>query len=156
RPDGIITSWNRAAEHLYGDTAEEAVGLPVARLAPPERIDEVEQNREILNGGGRVASYQPERMRRDGPRWPVLLTVSSLRNARGEIVGASAIARDITAEKLSEEAIRRSEKLATTGRLAASMAHEINNPLEALANLLYLARHDPSHAADYLTLAEQE
>ena len=156
RPDGIITSWNRAAEHLYGYTAEEAVGLPVARLAPPERIDEVEQNREILNGGGHVASYQTERMRKDGTRWPVLLTVSSLRNARGEIVGASAIARDISAEKQSEEAVRRSEKLATAGRLAASIAHEINNPLEAVVNLLYLARHDSSHAGEYLTLAEQE
>jgi PAS domain S-box-containing protein len=156
RPDGTITSWNRAAEHLYGYTAEEAVGSKVAQLAPPERRDEVERNREILNGGGSVDWSRTERMRKDGTRWPVLLSVSPLRNARGEIVGASAIARDISAEKQSAEAVRRSEKLATTGRLAASIAHEINNPLEALANLLYLARHDSSHAADYLTLAEQE
>ena len=156
RPDGTVTSWNRAAEHLYGYTAEEAAGLPVARLGPPERRDEQERNREIINRGGHVASYRTERMRKDGTRCPVLLSVSSLRNARGEIVGASVIARDISVEKQSEEAIRRSEKLATTGRLAASIAHEINNPLEALANLLYLARHDSSHAGDYLTLAEQE
>lgn len=156
RPDGIITSWNRAAESLYGYTTEEAVGSAVARLAPPERRDEVERNRETLNGGGHVASYRTERMRKDGTRWPILLSVSSLRNARGEIVGASAIARDISAEKQSEEAIRRSEKLATTGRLAASIAHEINNPLEAVVNLLYLARHDSSHASEYLTMAEQE
>jgi len=156
RPDGTITSWNRAAEHLYGYTAEEAVGLPVAQLAPPERRDEVEQNRLMLNGGGHVASYRTERMRKDGTRWPVLLSVSSLRNVRGEIVGASAIARDISVEKQSQEAVRRSEKLATAGRLAASIAHEINNPLEAVVNLLYLARHDSSHAGEYLTLAEQE
>ena len=155
-PDGTITSWNRAAEQLYGYTAEEAVGSPVARLSPPERLDELERNLEILNSGGHVASYRTERMRKDGTRCPVLLSVSSLRNARGEIVGASAIARDITAEKQSEEAIRRSEKLATAGRLAASIAHEINNPLEAVVNLLYLARHDSSNAAEYLTLAEQE
>ena len=156
RPDSTITSWNRAAEHLYGYTAEEAVGLPVARLAPPERRDEVKRNREILNGGGHVPSYRTERMRKDGTRWPVLLSVSPLRNARGEIVGASTIARDISAEKQSEEAIRRSEKLATTGRLAALIAHEINNPLEAVINLLYLARQDSSHAGEYLTQAEQE
>jgi PAS domain S-box-containing protein len=156
RPDGTITSWNRAAEHLFGYTAEEAVGSKLDQLAPPERRDELERNFEILHRGGHVPSYRTERMRKDGTRCPVLLTVSSLRNARGKIVGASAIARDITAEKQSEEVIRRSEKLATTGRLAASIAHEINNPLEALANLLYLARHDPSHAGDYLTLAEQE
>jgi len=156
RPDGTITSWNRAAEQLYGYTAEEAVGLPVAQLAPPERRDEVERHREILNGGGSVDWSRTERMRKDGTRWPVLLSVSPLRNARGEIVGASAIARDISAEKQSQEAIRRSEKLATAGRLAASIAHEINNPLEAVVNLLYLARHDSSHAEEYLTLAEQE
>jgi len=155
-PDGTITGWNRAAQQLYGYTPEEAIGLPVAQLSPPERRDEVERNLERLNRGGHVASYRTERMRKDGTRWPALLSVSSLRNARGEIVGTSAIARDISAEKKSEEAIRRSEKLATAGRLAASMAHEINNPLEAVVNLLYLARHDSRHAAKYLIQAEQE
>ena len=156
RPDGIITSWNRAAEQLYGYTAEEAVGSPLSRLAPPERLDEVERNLETLNRGAYVAPYRTERIRKDGTRWPVLLSISPLRNARGEIVGASAIARDISAEKQSEAAIRRSEKLATAGRLAASIAHEINNPLEAVINLLYLARNDSSHAVEYLTQAEQE
>ena len=66
RPDGTITSWNRAAEQLYGYTAEEAIGLPVARLAPPERRDEVDRNLALLNGGGHVASYRTERMRKDG------------------------------------------------------------------------------------------
>jgi PAS domain S-box-containing protein len=156
RPDGTITTWNRAAENLYGYTAEEAVGSPVANLAPPERRDEVIRNLAILNSGGLIASYRTERMRKDGARCPVLLSVSPLRNARGEIVGTSAIARDISPEKQSEEAIRRSEKLATAGRLAASIAHEINNPLEAVLNLLYLARHDPTQAAKYLTMAEHE
>jgi PAS domain S-box-containing protein len=156
RPDGTITSWNRAAELLYGYTAEEAVGSPTDRLAPPERREEAERNRELLNRGGNVAPYRTERMRKDGTRCPVLLSVSPLRNARGEIVGASAIARDISAEKQSEEAIRRSEKLATAGRLAASIAHEINNPLEADINLLYLARNDSTHAIEYLTQAERE
>jgi PAS domain S-box-containing protein len=155
-PDGRITSWNRAAEQLYGYTAEEAIGLTVARLAPPERQDEVERNRRTLNNGGNVAPYRTERMRKNGLCCPVLLSVSPLRNTRGESVGTSAIARDISAEKQSEEAIRRSEKLATAGRLAASIAHEINNPLEAVVNLLYLARHDSSHAVEYLTQAEQE
>ncbi len=154
--DGNISSWNRAAEQLYGYTASEAIGLPVARLAPPERQDEVEHNRQILNAGGTVAPYRTERMRKDGTLCPVQLSVSPLRNARGELVGTSAIARDISLEKQSEEAMRRSEKLATAGRLAASIAHEINNPLEAVVNLLYLARHDSVHAAGYLTQAEQE
>jgi len=76
RPDGTITSWNRAAELLFGYTAEEAVGSSVARLAPPERQDEAERNRELLNRGGHVVSYRTERMRKDGTRCPVLLSVS--------------------------------------------------------------------------------
>jgi PAS domain S-box-containing protein len=155
-PEGTITSWNPAAETLFGYASEEAVGMAGARLAPPERHDEAERNRQTFNQGGKVDPYQTERLRKDGTRVPILLSVSSLRDKRGRIVGASAIARDISAEKQSEEAIRRSEKLATAGRLAASIAHEINNPLEAVVNLLYLAREDSANAAQYLTMAEQE
>ena len=155
-PSGFITSWNRAAELLYGYSAKEIVGSPAAWLVPPERHDELECNLELLSAGGNVAPYRTEGMRMDGIRWPILLSMSPLRNMRGEIVGASFIARDISAEKQSEEAIRRSEKLATAGRFAASLAHEINNPLEAVTNLLYLARHDSSHADKYLGLAEKE
>jgi len=156
RPDGTITSWNRGAERLYGYSAQEAVGASVYQLAPPERGKEIEGNLAVLKQGGRVEAYQTERMRKDGTRFPVVLTVSPLRNAKGEIVGASAIARDLSAQKQSEEAVRRSEKLATAGRLAASIAHEINNPLEAIINLLYLARHDSANAHQYLTMAEEE
>jgi PAS domain S-box-containing protein len=155
-PDGTILNWNRAAELLYGYTAEEIVGSNVARLAPVELRGEVQRNWDTIRRGGNVAAYRTERLRKDGTLCPVLLSISPLRNARGEIVGASAIARDISAEKQSEEAIRRSEKLATAGRLAATMAHEINNPLEAVTNLLYLARHDSNNAVEYLTQAEQE
>jgi two-component system, chemotaxis family, CheB/CheR fusion protein len=155
-PQGNITSWNRAAERLYGYCAEEALGMPVTHLAPPERRDEVERNLETLNAGGHIDPYQTERCRKDGTQWPALLSVSPLLDAHGQIVGTCAIARDISAEKRSEEAIRRREKLATAGRLAASIAHEINNPLEAVINLLYLVRHDPARANEHLTMAEQE
>jgi PAS domain S-box-containing protein len=154
--EGIISSWNRAAENLFGYTSDEALGMRSNRLAPPERQEEAARNLQIFTSGGNVNPYQTERIRKDGTLLPVLLSLSSLRDARGRIVGASAIARDISAEKQSEEAVRRSEKLATAGRLAASIAHEINNPLEAVVNLLYLAREDPANAGQYLTMAEQE
>ena len=155
-PDGIITSWNRGAENLYGYRAEEAVGAWVTLLTPPERREELEHNRRTLEGGGSVDSHQTERMRKDGTRVLVLLSISPLRNAKGQLIGASVTARDISAQQRSEEAVRRSEKLATAGRLAASIAHEINNPLEAVLNLLYLARNDPRQADQYLAMAEQE
>ena len=155
-PDGTITSWNRAAETLFGYSPEEAVGMSGSLLSPADRQEESDRNRRTFNDGGNVNPYQTERIRKDGKPVPVLLSVSPLRDRRRNIVGASVIARDISAEKQSEEAVRRSEKLATAGRLAASIAHEINNPLEAVVNLLYLAREDSTNAAQYLTMAEQE
>jgi PAS domain S-box-containing protein len=155
-PQGVIMSWNRGAERLYGYGAEEAVGSAVTILAPPEKQEEAERNRQVLNGGDSVESYQTERMHKDGTRIPVLLSVSPLRNRKGQIIGASAVARDNSIQQRSEEAVRRSERLATAGRLAASIAHEINNPLEAVLNLLYLARNDPRQAEQYLSMAEEE
>lgn len=155
-PDGRITSWNRGAERLYHYSPDEAVGAPVQMLAPPERLAEVERNLQLLRRGGHIDFYRTERMRKGGIRIPVLLSISPLRSDQGAIVGGSMLARDISVQKLSEEALRRSEKLAAAGRLAASVAHEINNPLEAVLNLLYLARHDPGQAERYLTMAEQE
>jgi PAS domain S-box-containing protein len=155
-PQGTITSWNPGAERLYGYSAEEAVGMPVHRLVPPERCGEIDHILDVMNRGGHIEPYQTDRARKDGTCVPVLLSVSPLRNRKGEIVGASTITRDLSAQKQSEEAVRRSEKLATAGRLAASIAHEINNPLEAVVNLLYLARHDSGNAQQYLHMAEQE
>jgi signal transduction histidine kinase len=130
--------------------------MSAARLAPPERQEEAERNRRIFSAGGHVNPYPTERIKKDGTRVPVLLSIASLHDAKGQTVGASVIARDMSAVKQSEEAVRRSEKLATAGRLAASIAHEINNPLEAVTNLLYLARHDSKNAPQYLTMAEKE
>lgn len=155
-PDGKIISWNRGAELLYGYAAEEIVGGAVTILAPPDRRHEVERNHETLKQGLSIAPYQTERMRKDGSRVPILLTVSPLRNAQGTIFGASAIARNLSAQLHSEEAVRRSQRLATAGRLVASIAHEINNPLEAVLNLIYLAQNDPQKAVRYLSMAEQE
>jgi two-component system CheB/CheR fusion protein len=95
-------------------------------------------------------------LNKDGTRLNVLLSVSPLRNEQGKLVGASAIARDIGAQKRTEEALRRNERLATAGRLTAAIAHEIKNPLEALTNLVYLARRDASGRDEYLRLAERE
>jgi PAS domain S-box-containing protein len=107
--EGMITSWNRGAETLYQYPADEVLGRHVTLIAPPDRVAEVELNRARLNRGESVASYQTERMRKDGTRVDVMISISPLRRGRGKIIGASAIARDITAQKRSEEALRRRE-----------------------------------------------
>ena len=154
--DGIVTSWNQGAQLLYGYTAVEIIGRPLAVLVPIERMGELEQNLERLNREERVGSYETERVHKNGSRLRVLLSVSPIRNEKSELVGASAISRDISQQKRTEEALRRNERLATAGRLTAAIAHEIRNPLEALINLVYLARRDAAGRDEYLRLAEQE
>jgi len=154
--EGMITSWNRGAQRLYGYRPGEAIGKSIVMLVPPDRRTEAEHNRDELRQGRVVPPYQTERMRKNGTRVPILFTIAPLRNAKDEIVGSWATARDISAQRHSEEAVRRTEKLATAGRMAAAIAHEINNPLEAVLNLLYLARNDPRKAEHYLTIAEEE
>lgn len=154
--DGFVSSWNSGAENLYGYSAAEIIGRPLSVLVPTERMGELERNLDRLNREERIGSYQTEQVDRKGARVSVLLSVSPLRNEMGKLVGASAIARDISSQKRTEQALRRNERLATAGRLTAAIAHEIKNPLEALTNLVYLARHDANGRDEYLRLAEQE
>ncbi len=154
--NGIITSWNGGAERLYGYRADEAIGKPVSILSPPEQADEDHRIIQQLLKGERVQNYRTQRVRKDGKRLTVFLSVSPLRDDHGRVVGASSIAQDITAQVRAEEALRKNEKLATAGRLAATIAHEINNPLETIGNLVYLARHDKAKAEEYLRMAERE
>jgi PAS domain S-box-containing protein len=155
-PKGIITSWNHGAEQLYGYRAQEVLGKPVLITVPEDRTHETRSHFEALSRGESIESYQTERRRKDGSLVPILLSVSPLRDRKGAVIGASAIARDITAQLRAEQALQRSEKLATAGRLTAAIAHEINNPLEAITNLLYLARRDSARADQHLEMAERE
>ncbi|HEU0054935.1 MAG TPA: PAS domain S-box protein [Longimicrobium sp.] len=107
--EGIVESWNRGAERLYGYTAEEIVGRPVRTLAPPDRLDEFPLILETVARGGHVEALETVRRRKDGALVEVQLTVSPLRDADGAVVGASTIARDITARRRTEAALRESE-----------------------------------------------
>lgn len=154
--DGIVTSWNRGAETLFGYTADEIIGRPISVLVPPDRLEEFATDLGRLTREQHVPSYQTERIDKDGTRVTVLLSLSPLRNDQGKLVGASAIARDISSQKRTEEVLRRNERLVTAGRLTAAIAHEIKNPLEALTNLIYLARQDTAGRDEYLQRAEHE
>ncbi len=104
--NGLITSWNGGAERLFGYSSEEALGQPVTMLIPPDKQDEEPRILERIRRGERVASFETIRRRKDGRPVPVSLTVSPVRNSSGRIVGASKIARDVSAAKESEHRIR--------------------------------------------------
>ena len=139
--DGTILSWNKAAERMYGYRAEEAIGRHVSMLLPPDHPDEVDDILRQLRHGEKIDHFETVRVAKDGRLLSVSLTISPIRDPQGLIIGASTIARDITRSKLAEQSLRNSEKLVAAGRMAATVAHEINNPLEAVTNALYLLAH---------------
>jgi PAS domain S-box-containing protein len=107
--NGIITSWNAAAERLYGFTAQEAVGQPISIIVPSHRQAELKSIMARLVRDERIEHLETVRMKRDGTRVEVSLTVSPIKNAYGEVIGVSKIAQDISQRKSAEEALRTSE-----------------------------------------------
>ncbi|MGH9807707.1 MAG: PAS domain-containing protein, partial [Terriglobia bacterium] len=105
--DGIIRSWNAAAERLFGYTAQQAVGQHISLVIPVERIDEEDQIIASLRAGRRVEHFETERVRSDGRIIAVSLTISPLKDASGTVIGASKIVRDITDRKRSEAELRK-------------------------------------------------
>jgi two-component system, sensor histidine kinase and response regulator len=141
--EGIITEWNRGAELLYGYPAAEAIGRPVAMLVPPERHGEDRELLARILSGEIVSQFETIRVTRAGARVEVSISVSPLYGSDGSVVGASVIARDITAAKAMEEDLRASrERALETSRLksefVANMSHEIRTPLNGVISMAEL------------------
>jgi PAS domain S-box-containing protein len=156
---GRITSWNAAATRIFGYSEKEILGAPILKLVPREQHGEERTIFGKLSAGNRIEHYETVRVRKDGTPVDVSLTISPIRDESGTIIGASKILRDITERKRMEQSLLQAEKIAATGRMASTIAHEINNPLAAVLNLIYLARINagqPEQVAELLTLAEGE
>jgi PAS domain S-box-containing protein len=156
---GIIRSWNPAATRILGYTAEEMIGQPVLRLIPSELQHEEPKILEKIRSGVRIEHFETVRVTKSGERINVSLTISPLYDGSGTIVGASKILRDISSKTRAEESLLQAAKMAAAGRMAATIAHEVNNPLEAVTNLLFLAKtnaDDPMQVREYITTAESE
>jgi PAS domain S-box-containing protein len=157
--NGIIKSWNQGARRMFGHTSEEIIGQPMLRLIPKDLHYEEDEILRKLRVGERIDHYETIRVRKNGELIEVSVTISPIINNEGTVIGASKIARDISDRKRMEKVLVQSEKLAATGRMAAVIAHEINNPLESLMNLIFLARQNCSEspkAQSFLLTAERE
>ena len=171
--DGVITSWNRGAERIFGYAAEEAIGKPITIVIPIDRHDEERTILTRIRRGERTDHFETVRQRKDGSLIVISLTVSPVRNANGEIVGASKIARDITEQKRSQEQIatlareaeHRSKNLLAsvlaTVKLSKSdtlegLTQVIEGRIQALANVHSLLVQTRWIGAELSTIARQE
>jgi PAS domain S-box-containing protein len=171
--DGVITSWNKGAEQLFGYLAEEVIGKPVAILAPPERRGEDYAILERVRLGDRVHNYETIRRRKDGSPIDVSVTVSPIRGAEGTVVGASRVVRDITERKRSEahisvltrEAEHRAKNLLTNVKAIVRLSQSdtpdglkkaIEGRIEALANVHSLFVQSRWTGAELRRLVKQE
>jgi PAS domain S-box-containing protein len=156
--NGIITSWNGAATRLFGYSAEEMIGSSILKLIPEHLHSDEKTILESIRAGRRVEHFETVRLTKRGQLLDVSVTVSPVKDEQGKVIGASKILRDISGRRRIEQSLLQAEKIAATGRMAATIAHEINNPLEGVTNLLYLLRPlvtDPA-GVTYLSSAETE
>lgn len=154
--DGIIRSWNKAAEKLFGYTADEAIGKHITLIIPEERHDEEFVILGKIKEGRRVDHFETIRRRKDGQPIQLSLTVSPIKDAKGQIVGASKIARDITESKRIEQELRETGQ--RKDEFIANISHELRTPMNAvvgLANILSLSTALPEKEKKYVeTLKE--
>src|SRR5262249_54229060 len=133
--NAIITSWNKGAERLYGYTSDEVIGKPVTILMPPERHNEEPAILERIRRGERIEHYESVRRRKDGCLIDISLTVSPLRDAAGNVIGASKIARDVSERKRAAE---------QQDMLTREMSHRVKNAFAVVNGIVALSARSAS------------
>ncbi|GAB1691677.1 PAS domain S-box protein [Krasilnikovia sp. M28-CT-15] len=143
---GTITSWNPSAERMYGYRAAEMVGENVTRLMVPERAAMLPRILTDIGEGGRVATFETRRVRKDGTLFDVSISISPVRDRHGTVVGVAGTERDITDRKRAEqqrqqfvERSARAERMESLGQLAGGIAHDFNNLLAIIINYVDFA-----------------
>jgi two-component system CheB/CheR fusion protein len=157
--NSIVTSWNAGAERIFGYSASEMIGTSIMRLIPPDHQGEEEQILARIRRGERVNPIETVRVAKDGRLLDVSITVSPIKDSRGNVVGASKVARDISERKRAEEKLHAAKISAERANQAkddfmAVLSHELRTPLTpALAAASYLADHEdlPSHLREEVT-----
>jgi len=128
--NGVITSWNKSAERLFGYSEAEAVGKPITILIPTDRLDEEPQILGRIRSGERVDHFETVRRRKDGKLLEISVTISPVKDHTGTVVGASKIARDITERKRADAAILRANR--DLEQFAFSASHDLQEPLRTV------------------------
>ncbi len=156
--NGTITSWNNAATRIFGYSPDEMIGASILKLIPENLHSDERTILENIRAGRRIEHFETIRRAKDGRLIDVSLTVSPIKDEEGRVIGASKILRDVSSRKRIEQSLLQAEKIAATGRMAATIAHEINNPLAAVMNLLYLLRQKitDEEGRGFLAKAEDE
>ncbi len=127
--NGLILTWNRGAERIFGYSREEMIGRRTVRdLTPPDRMHEIAQALEVIRRGESVEHFETRRLTRKGDLVDVSVTMSPIRDEFG-VVALAAIVRDVTAQKRAERQLEQANRISSLGRLAADIAHEFNNVL---------------------------
>src|SRR6185437_7027090 len=134
------------------------IGRPITAIIPPEVQHDEQDILTAIGRGHTIDHFETIRLTKGGDRIQVSVTVYPIRDENENVVGAAKIARDITHQKQAEHAVRNTERLAAVGRLAATVAHEINNPLASVMNLIYLCKQSAvrTEVKEFLTSAEEE
>ncbi len=141
-PDGIVTSWNKGAEGIFGYLASEMIGRSVEVLLPPELCEagELESISRSFRTRGAVRSHQTERITKDGRRIQIIFTRTAIRDDSGNIIGSSSVIKDVTSFRSLERQLADAEHLATLGEISAGLAHEIKNPLAGIKGAIDVIR----------------
>jgi PAS domain S-box-containing protein len=143
--NGVVTSWNKGAERVFGYTAEEMVGRPIMTLIPKDRQDEEPKILQRLRRGERVDHFDTRRVCKDGREIEIALTISPVKNSRGEIVGASKIARDVTMQKQAARSIARANaEVERQSRMKdeflTTLSHELRTPLQSIVGWVQILK----------------